>query len=82
MEQHSEGLALRDAALAALWDNAPRKVYADWLDEHGLSSMAEMFRDDNKWMKPISQTPYLLHMMCLGSYRSATVSRHISGGSA
>ena len=38
----------RDALIAAILanpdDDAPRKVFADWCDEHGMEDMARLFR--------------------------------------
>jgi len=36
--------ALVEAILGAPTDDAPRLVYADWLDEHGESEHAEFIR--------------------------------------
>jgi len=40
----SNGTALLDAIRAAPDDDAPRLVYADWLDEHGQPERAEFIR--------------------------------------
>src|SRR4051812_1415999 len=40
----SDGDALFQAILAAPDDDAPRLVYADWLDEHGDPDRAEFIR--------------------------------------
>lgn len=34
--------ALFRAVLADRWDDAPRLVFADWLDEHGESALAAL----------------------------------------
>ena len=43
--------ALLAAVLAAPEDDAPRLVYADWLDEHGEGERAELIRVQIAWVR-------------------------------
>ena len=44
MTTAADGLGLLDAILADPADDAPRLVYADWLDENGQAERAEFIR--------------------------------------
>src|SRR5687767_11671931 len=65
----------RDAFLAAIRaapaDDAPRLVYADWLDEHGQPDLAEFIRVQ------IEIEPFRKPDTDLDRWRRATIDRHL-----
>src|SRR4051812_43794023 len=65
----------RDALLAAVRqaprDDAPRLVFADWLDEHGEPDRAEVIR------LPIEIDPYLPSGADLDGWRRAVIDGHL-----
>ena len=44
------------AVRADPWDDAPRLVFADWLDEHGESALAAFIRVQCKLAQPTCRT--------------------------